>query len=180
MKTQSLLSLAFSALALAQQDGKKPSLTDALSSKNDTLSLLGGMLPFSFLSSDTIPNTNVNVHLELISNNTDVLEALQGATDITILAPDNDAISELLKSSTVTESTDSGLVPALLSYHVLNGTYKAADVKETPAFLPTLLGDTKYENVTGAQVVEAVTDGETVSFNSALKKAANVTEAVCI
>ncbi|KFH46123.1 hypothetical protein ACRE_030530 [Hapsidospora chrysogenum ATCC 11550] len=155
MKTQSLLSLALSALALAQQDDNKPSLTDALSSKSDTLSLLG----------------------ELISNNTEVLEALQGATDITILAPDNDAISELLKSSAVTESKDSGLVPALLSYHVLNGTYMAADVKETPAFIPTLLGNAKYENVTGGQVVEAVTDGETVSFYSALKMAANVTEA---
>lgn len=74
------------------------------------------------------------------------------------------------------------LITAVLSYHVLNGTYYAANVTDTPAFIPTLLSNSSYENVTGAQVVEAVSEGTddetTVSFYSGLKSQANVTEAV--
>lgn len=76
-----------------------------------------------------------------------------------------------------------GLVGAVLMYHVLNGTYYADNVTDTPTFIPTLLSNSSYENVTGSQVIEALAedsgdDGTTVSFYSALKAQANVTTAV--
>lgn len=122
-------------------------------------------------------------HAELLSNNTSILESLQDASNITILAPSNDALRSLLNSSVVMEAEDlQGLVTAVLTYHVLNGTFYAANVTDTPAFIPTLLSNSSYENVTGAQVVEALAsqsgDETTVSFYSGLKAQANVTEAV--
>jgi uncharacterized surface protein with fasciclin (FAS1) repeats len=148
MKSSLVLSLAFAGVALAQ------SLTDVLSANNDTLSALA----------------------ELLSSQTDLVETLGQASNITILAPNNDALSSLLDSSLL-ENADAGLVPALLTYHVLNGTYFAENVTETPAFIPTLLTNSTYSNVTGGQVVEAVAEGDTVSFYSALKARANVTQA---
>jgi uncharacterized surface protein with fasciclin (FAS1) repeats len=118
------------------------------------------------------------VYAELLSGQTDLVETLGQASNITILAPNNDALSSLLDSSLL-ENADAGLVPALLTYHVLNGTYFAENVTETPAFIPTLLTNSTYSNVTGGQVVEALAEGDTVSFYSALKARANVTQAVC-
>ena len=67
---------------------------------------------------------------------------------------------------------------ALLQYHVLNGTYPASAVTDTPVFLPTYLNDTQYSNVTGGQVVEAVRQGDDVVFYSGLLSNATVTTAV--
>ena len=63
-------------------------------------------------------------------------------------------------------------------YHVLNGTYPASAVTETPLFLPTTLNDTQYTNVTGGQVVEAIKQGDDVVFYSGLLSNATVTQAV--
>lgn len=70
------------------------------------------------------------------------------------------------------------LVTAILTYHVLNGTFYASDVTEKPAFIPTLLTNSSYTNVTGGQVVEAVVKDDKVNFISALKQSSEVTEAV--
>lgn len=49
---------------------------------------------------------------------------------------------------------------------------------ETPVFLPTMLNDSMYTNVTGGQVVEAVKQGDSVVFYSGLLSNATVTTAV--
>lgn len=54
-------------------------------------------------------------------------------------------------------------VAALLSYHVLKGTYYASNFTSAaaPLFVPTLLTNVSYTNVTGGQRVEAaVMDGK--------------------
>lgn len=106
---------------------------------------------------------------------------LSNMSNITILAPSNTALENLLSDGDIASMTqnDRGLVTALLSYHVLNGTYYANNVTDVPAFIPTLLSNSTYENVTGAQVVEALREGDTVSFYSGLRKQSNVSEAVC-
>lgn len=110
----------------------------------------------------------------------DLLGTLGNLTNITILAPSNDALSSFLNTSAVSNIADfgSGLIRALLSYHVLNGTFASTNISSTPAFVETLLSNQTYENVTGGQVVEAVKDGDTVSFYSGLRERANVTTAV--
>lgn len=61
---------------------------------------------------------------------------------------------------------------------MLNGTYYASNVTSTPAFIPTMLTNTTYSNVTGGQVVEAMMMDGQVMFLSALKANATVTQAV--
>jgi uncharacterized surface protein with fasciclin (FAS1) repeats len=121
-----------------------------------------------------------------LSNLTDTLglfselvAALGQTPNITLLAPSNEAFTELLSGPMAAALQDTALITAVLQYHVLNGTYYAANVTETPAFIPTFLTNSSYTNVTGGQVVEAVLMGDTVMFYSGLLATANVSRAVC-
>ncbi|KAL9603537.1 MAG: hypothetical protein Q9179_002154 [Wetmoreana sp. 5 TL-2023] len=80
-------------------------------------------------------------------------------------------------AATALASNDTSAIQALLSYHILNGTYSASAVTETPAFIPTLLNNSAYANVTGGQVVEVVKQGDNVLFYSGLLANASVTTA---
>jgi uncharacterized surface protein with fasciclin (FAS1) repeats len=143
------LASALAVVALAQDQ----SLSDLLSKTKD-LSLL---------------TTYVTMYPDLV-------QQLDSASNITVLAPSNDAFKALLKSlGGKTPSKDD--VQALLTYHVLSGTVKAADITDTPAFVPTLLEDKSYTNVTGGQVVEAVTDGNDVKIVTGLLQSSTVTQA---
>ena len=142
MQIQHLLALGLAGLTAAQQG--TPSLTDALASQNSSLSSL----------------------ITLLGTQPDLVRALGSLTNITILAPNNDALGRFLNSSSSVPSADA--VTALLSYHVLNGTYYASNITSTPAFVPTLLANETYANVTGGQVVEAMAMNNSVLFYSGL------------
>lgn len=109
-----------------------------------------------------------------------VLDALSAAKNITILAPSNEAFSKLMASpaGAAIQANDTALIQAVLTYHVLNGTYPASEVTAMPAFIPTLLMNMNYTNVTGGQVVEAVKMGSNVTFISGLLMNSTVTKAV--
>jgi len=150
----------FLGLALAQNDGgssNDASLTDVLDANNSTLSVLSGLL----------------------SSNPTILEAVSNASNITILAPDNDALNAFLNNSQVQDMVmmDPGLVQAVLQYHVLNGTYYADNITDTPSFVPTLLDNSTYTNVTGGQVVEVVSNDGDVNIYSAAREMSSVTQA---
>ncbi|KAL8833434.1 MAG: hypothetical protein Q9170_004277 [Blastenia crenularia] len=106
-------------------------------------------------------------------------ETLGSATNITILAPSNDAFKTFMQSpaAAAVAANDTSAIQALLSYHVLMGTYPASAVTGMPAFLPTMLNNTAYANVTGGQVVEAVKQGDGVLFYSGPLSNASVTMA---
>lgn len=150
MKASNVLPVAFASAALAQNSSA--SLVDAIG-EYDNLSVLG----------------------ELLSNHTEILDMLSDLSNITVLAPENEALEGLLEDW---DHSDVGLLTAILSYHVLNGTYFSDNVTDTPAFIPTLLSNETYTNVTDGQVVEVVSSGENVTFYSALRQESNVTEAV--
>ncbi|KAL9609305.1 MAG: hypothetical protein Q9167_005923 [Letrouitia subvulpina] len=147
---------ALAASALAQMDMGNSSLTSVLSSAADLSNLTSFVSQFPQL-----------------------LTTLSSATNITILAPSNEAFGKFLQSPAASAVTanDSNAIQALLSYHVLNGTYPAAAVKETPAFIPTLLNNPAYANVTGGQVVEAIAQDDSVVFFSGLLSNSTVTKA---
>lgn len=107
-----------------------------------------------------------------------VAQTLANASNITVLAPTNEAFSAFLTSA-VNESiaADAGLVPAVLSYHVLSGTIKSTDIPTTPAFPKTLLTNATFTNVTGGQVVKAQAVDGGVTFTSGLLKTSNVSTA---
>lgn len=108
-----------------------------------------------------------------------LLEQLSSATNITILAPSNDAFTALAESPMGAGllANDSGLITAILSYHVLNGTYPADAVTEEPTFIPTMLMNPMYSNVTGGQRVEAIAMEDQVMFFSGLLMNSTVTTA---
>jgi len=110
------------------------SLADMLASQNATLSILNGFLE----QQQTLFNTFSN------------------ANDITVLAPSNDALSSLPSALVSRVSTDPDYLAALLSYHVLNGTYYSSQLSSpsnanNPVYIRTLLNSSAYSNVTGGQ-----------------------------
>ncbi|KAI4101996.1 MAG: hypothetical protein L6R37_004661 [Teloschistes peruensis] len=106
-------------------------------------------------------------------------ESLGSASNVTILAPSNEAFQMFLSTpaAAALAANDTAAIQAVLSYHILNGTYPASAVMEMPAFIPTMLNNSAYANVTGGQVVEAVKQGDKVVFYSGLLSNATVTTA---
>lgn len=128
------------------------------------------------LLSSTPELSNLTTYLQLFP---DLVEQLSQASNITILAPSDDAFSELLETPAgeAITANDSAAIQALLTYHVLNGVFAAEDVPETAAFIPTLLEDPDFTTVNGGQVVQALRDGDSVEFTSGLKAVSTVSQA---
>lgn len=98
-----------------------------------------------------------------------------GLSNITLLAPNNDALTEFLNSSTAGAiATEPALVQAILSYHILNGTFQASDFSNATTFERTALQPGAYANVTGGQRV-GVQGGGNVTFVSGLLQTVQVT-----
>ncbi|KAF0325878.1 fasciclin domain-containing protein [Colletotrichum asianum] len=152
MQVKNLSLLALAGTAFAQQSN----LTEVLTSQNSTLSTLIGLL----------------------GQQPAIMQGLAQAQNITILAPSNAALDEFLKTPAVMQAVaaDPGLVSAILSYHVLNGTYYASAFTEQPQFIPTLLQNETYTNITGGQRVQAQTVGGNVTFFTALRENSTVSQ----
>ncbi|KAM0282151.1 hypothetical protein ACHAQH_003191 [Verticillium albo-atrum] len=155
------LPLALASGVLAQSN--TPNLTEALASQNDTLSSLATLI-------GTLPD--------------EVVQSLSEAQNVTILAPNNDALEAFLNNSMAAAAVaaDSGLILAVLQYHILNGTYYASNITgaDGPLFVPTMLTNETYANVTGGQRVEVIPpegDNSDVVFYSGLKENSTVQQA---
>jgi transforming growth factor-beta-induced protein len=87
---------------------------------------------------------------------------LDGLTDVTFLAPSNDALTNFFSSATGTAAAeDSTLLEAILSYHVQKGTWfqpANSPGSGTPHFIRTALSSPQYTNVTNGQYVEGLHD----------------------
>lgn len=141
------LALAFAGTALAQSN---QSLTEVLAA-NSGLSSLAGLL------------------------NTPGVSLPSNLTNITLLAPNNEAIGAFLNTSTAAALTsDSALISAVLSYHILRGNY--SNITNT-SFIPTLVEPPQFANVTGGQRVQAVAAGGNVTFFSGLLQNSSVVNA---
>jgi uncharacterized surface protein with fasciclin (FAS1) repeats len=149
--------LAFATAVLAQTNGSAPSLAQALNSSG-SLSSLAGVLSLPGLG--------------------ELVQGLSSAQNITILAPSNEAFAAIGNETVQALASNTGLLTALLQYHVLNGTYLSSAITNQSAFVPTLLTNGLFTNVTGGQVVEAVTTGDNVTFFSGLLSNSTVSTAV--
>jgi len=168
MHVKQLIPLALGSTVSAQ------SLTDALASQNSSLSTLNCIFPVQ--SWVLLQLTNLSA---LLAGQPALVSALAGATNLTILAPSNDAFSAFLNTSLGASAAQvPDLVAALLTYHALNGSYPASAFTNTSMFIPTLLTNTSHTNVTGGQVVEAVASNDSVIFTSGLLSTSMVTTAV--
>jgi len=117
----------------------------------------------------------------LISNNTAISNSIGQLSNITILAPSNEALNTLISgadAATAAMLAMPDFIQAVLSYHIVNGTYYASAFSETPAFVPTILMNETFTNVTGGQRVEGVLDDGKVVIRSGLGMESTVTSAV--
>lgn len=70
------------------------------------------------------------------------------------------------------------MITALLTYHVLNGTIRSTDIMNMTTFVPTLLSNETYANITGGQVVGARSNSTNVNIYSGLLTESTVSTAV--
>lgn len=109
----------------------------------------------------------------------DLVSTLESQTALTILAPTNDAFTEWSATTFGEEiSKSDDAILALLSYHVLGAKVPASAFKTTPAFVPTLLDNPLYTNVTGGQVVEGKVNGTPIEITSGLLEVSKVVKGV--
>ena len=111
-----------------------------------------------------------------------IVKELSGATNVTLLAPSNEAFTKLLSGPAAgsVKANDTSLITALFTYHVLDGVYYASNITSNASFVPSLLTDMTYTGLPGGQVVEAMTLGKNVTFISGLLSESTVTQAVRI
>lgn len=139
---------------------------------------LAGLASGQALTDVISQNANLSTLGVILQANPSVLTELANATNITVLAPSNAAFSSFLTSAVnASIQADAGLVPAVLSYHVLSGVIRSTDITVTPVFPKTLLTNATYTNVTGGQVVKAQAVNGGVVITSGLLKNSHVTTA---
>jgi len=107
------------------------------------------------------------------------VQSVSNLTNITLLAPSNEAFTKLLNSSagSAVQANDTSLIDALFSYHILDGKYLSSNFTSTAQFIPTKLVDPTYSDLTAGQVVEAVANNGSVAFFSGLFTDSTVTQA---
>ncbi|PVH89044.1 fasciclin domain-containing protein [Cadophora sp. DSE1049] len=162
MRTQSWRALAVAAVGLfAGVEAQTGSLQD-----------LGSLLA---------DQKNLTTFYSLIKKYPDILLKLPSQSGVTILAPNNDAFDKIpyTQLNSAFENNDQDTIVNVLSYHILQGQKMAAQlIPGTPVFLPTLLNDAKWSNVTGGQYVENVKQaGDVVVFVSGQGSRATLTQA---
>jgi uncharacterized surface protein with fasciclin (FAS1) repeats len=79
---------------------------------------------------------------------------LSTADNVTLFAPSNAAFSAWAPNQPPNLGKDQ--VEALLTYHLVHGTFPSLTITNQPQFQETFLSNTSYANVTGGQRVELV------------------------
>ena len=113
----------------------------------------------------------------------DVYANLSYQTEVTILAPSNEAFAKIPYSSlhSAFENNRSDVIRAVLQYHILPGIHRADSYNGSFSFTPSWLSNNNYTNVTGGQVVGGVQQAGNVNvFTSGLGSRSTLTQAVSL
>lgn len=102
-------------------------------------------------------------------------QALMMQSNITILAPSNDAFEKAMKAMP-NLTNDMNMVTALLQYHIITGMMMSSAFTETPQFVSTYMG-TPFAMVNGNQKVELVKMDNMAMIFSGFKQMSSVTKA---
>jgi hypothetical protein len=105
------------------------------------------------LSSFTELST-LNFHINASQTISNILST---SDNITFIAPSNTAFDGFLESLSPMTPSEAD-IEALLTYHLLSGSWPAAAFTTQPQFVPTFLNDPAHANVTDGQVVELLED----------------------
>ncbi|KAH7031564.1 FAS1 domain-containing protein [Microdochium trichocladiopsis] len=110
----------------------------------------------------------------LIQNSTGLTQQFSQLTNVTLLAPSNDAIQKILAGPLAPELSQPGVFQLLVNYLTLNGTYYASNFTQNmPMFIPTHLTNPMFDLVDGGQRVEILASGGNITAFSALKQPSN-------
>ncbi|KAL8786073.1 MAG: hypothetical protein Q9213_002997 [Squamulea squamosa] len=103
-------------------------------------------------------NKNLSEFTTLLTSYGDIYANLSFQSDVTILAPNNDAFNKIPYSSLgpAFEANQSQVVRSILQYHILPGLHPASRYNGSFSFDKTWLQNSTYTNVTGGQVVGGV------------------------
>lgn len=102
-------------------------------------------------------------------------QALTMTSNVTILAPSNDAFEQAMKAMPMLTS-DMNMVTALLQYHIIQGIMMSTAFTETPQFVSTFMG-TPFSMVTGNQKVELLKMDNMAMIFSGFKQMSSVSKA---
>lgn len=126
--------------------------------------------------------------LELVGLVDGLADKLAAASNITIVAPTNDAFAKVPRNIPEGEAIEfknnTIAIAALLSNHVFKGVYPASAVTNVPTFAQTLLDNTfvdqrqPFSNFTGGQYNGLVKNGKDVCIISGEQTISTVTQAV--
>lgn len=128
--------------------------------------------------------------LELVGLVDGLADTLSSASNITIVAPTNQAFAkvprDIPEGQAIEFRNDTIAIGALLANHVFRGVYPSKVITNIPTFAQTLLDDSyitaqqPFSNFTGGAYNGLVKNGNDVCILSGEQAISTVTEAVCI
>lgn len=130
--------------------------------------------------------------VELLGSVPNTTEFLAAQQDVTLFAPNNDALAMIVANGGIFNleeaGVDAGLIEQILRYHFVRGVVQSTDATPSPQFLPTLLnysgvvldGEVSGSNVTGGQVVNVQLVDGAVNVIAGIKSAVQVVVAVSV
>ncbi|KAK4649522.1 uncharacterized protein QC761_119690 [Podospora bellae-mahoneyi] len=119
-------------------------------------------------------NATLSTLASLLQLVPDLFQTLSTAQNITLLAPSNEAFTNLLSRNPRSAElmTNPRALSGVLQYHVLSGKFLSTDFTTSPIFPSTLLS-TPFANVTGGQKLQLTLLNETASLFSGYKQASS-------
>ncbi|EPE26712.1 FAS1 [Glarea lozoyensis ATCC 20868] len=112
---------------------------------------------------------NLTTFYSLIQKYPQILFQLPSQDGVTILAPNNDAFEKIpyTELNAAFANNDQTIITNVLEYHILSGSKTAAQlIPGAPVFIPTLLTNPSFSNVSGGATVENVKQaGDVVVFD---------------
>ena len=125
--------------------------------------------------------------LELVSLVPGLADTLAGSSNITIVAPTNEAFAAVPRNvpegEAIEQKNDTIAIGALLANHVFKGVYPSDVITDIPTFAQTLLNDSyiiprqPFSNFTGGQYNGIVKNGNDVCILSGEQTISTVTQA---
>lgn len=133
---------------------------------------------------------DLSILLELVSLVDGLAETLSSASNITIVAPTNQAFAnvprDIPEGAAIELRNDTVAIDALLSNHVFKGVYPSHVITDVPTFAQTLLDDSfitaqqPFSNFTGGAYNGIVKNGDDVCIISGEQTVSTVTQAVSV
>jgi hypothetical protein len=134
--------------------------------------------------------SDLSTLLELVGLVDGLAETLASASNITIMAPTNQAFAnvprDIPEGQAIELRNDTIAIGALLANHVFKGVYPASVITDIPTFAQTLLNGSyvnaiqPFSNFTGGAYNGLVKNGDNVCVLSGEQTISTVTEAVSI